>query len=365
MIAFAAGVVLVAARIRLGRGAAIAAALFQSIAFGVSSLAIHTGFGLTTLHFPLYIAEAAIVELVALAPLADPRRHRFSFGLWSGLLIGTVGVAAEWAWSHVWMPLPWTASMLGQTAALAPAAALAGGVIGAYCGTALDARDREATTSGLGTLRLVGGPRWALPLAGAAIVFCIAYPLPMNAGPASTATASLTQTTRDGKPAVEGTFTFSPRNTADNAQWVHVIDWQGGGLVVDHLRRIAEGVYQTTQPIPVGGKWKAMVRIENGRSLRAVPVYLPNDPAIPAKGVPAAAHSTRPFVYEKAILQREAVGGPPGLATAAYLLLMAIVSGWLAAVVAGMRRMGGGGGGTAGRRGRLGAHARAPLGGVS
>jgi len=109
MIAFAAGLVLVAARIRLGRGAALAAAAFHSLAFGAASLAIAKGFGLSTLHFPLYVAEAAIVELVAFAPLADPRKWPLRFGLAAGALIGTVGVAAEWGWTHVWMPLPWTA----------------------------------------------------------------------------------------------------------------------------------------------------------------------------------------------------------------------------------------------------------------
>jgi hypothetical protein len=93
-----------------------------------------------------------------------------------------------------------------------------------------------------------------------------------------------------------------------------------------------------------------MFRIAKGRSLFGVPIYLPNDPAIPAKLVPAADHSTRPFERQKHILQREAVGGPPGLAMIAYAVLLAIVTGWLAAVVLGMARMGGGGGGTRGSR---------------
>ena len=85
--------------------------------------------------------------------------------------------------------------------------------------------------------------------------------------------------------------------------------WQGGGLVVDRLHRVAEGVYQTTKAIPVYGKWKTMLRLENGRGVRAVPIYLPADPAIPAKAVPARDSFTRPFVRDKKVLQREAVGG--------------------------------------------------------
>ena len=64
--------------------------------------------GYTTPHFPLYVAEAAVVELAALAAPRAPLR----FALLSGLGIGTLGLAAEWGWSHVWMPHPWPASML-------------------------------------------------------------------------------------------------------------------------------------------------------------------------------------------------------------------------------------------------------------
>jgi len=187
----------------------------------------------------------------------------------------------------------------------------------------------------------------------------------MNVGPASAATASLHAVSRDGEPAVQGTFTLSPRNTADGAQWVTAMSWQGGGLVIDHLRRVSEGVYTTTEPIPAAGKWKSLLRIANGRALRAIPIYLPNDPAIPAVGVPASAHFTRTFVREKRILQREAVGGPAGLSTVAYVLLAGIVSGWIAAIVAGMGRMGGGGGGRSRRRRRVGAASRRAIGGVS
>jgi hypothetical protein len=368
MIAFAAGLGLVAARIRIGRGAALGAALFYSIVFGLMSLAIGPGFGLSTLHFPLYLAEAALVEVVALVPIWQARRHTFGFGVVAGLLAGTVGVAVEWGWSHVWMPFPWTTSMLGQTAVLAPLAGLAGGVLGSYLGAALNAGHGLPAHEGA----IVRGPRWALPAAGLTIAACIAYPLPMDAGPPGSVTASLSSVPGSGvstaaaarspeaSRAVQGMFTFSPPSAADHAQWVQIIDWQGGGLVIDRLRRVSEGVYATTRPIPVGGKWKAILRVANGRSLRGVPVYLPNDPAIPAVGVPASAHFTRPFEREKRILQREAVGGPAALETIAYLLLVLIVAGWLGSIVLGLRHMGlagavqpdgsGKGSGTRGRR---------------
>ena len=50
--------------------------------------------------------------------------------LWAGAGIGTVGLAAEWAWSHVWMPLPWPAELFPEGALLGFAAAMAGAAAG-------------------------------------------------------------------------------------------------------------------------------------------------------------------------------------------------------------------------------------------
>jgi hypothetical protein len=330
LIALAASIGLVAVRCRRGRGSALGAALFYCATFGLMSVFV-ASLGLSRLHFPLYLAEAALVELAALA--LSPAQNPVGFGLLAGLLVGTAGVAAEWGFSHVWMPLPWPASMLGQTAALAPAAALAGGVIGAYAGRALNAGERAVRP------RKAAVSSWLLPLAGLVAAFCIAYPLPTDAGSPASAIATLRTLTPGPHRTVAATFRFASANTADDAQWVQVIDWQGGGLVVDRLARVAEGVYSTTRPIPVGGKWKAILRVANGRSLRGVPIYLPADPDIPAKGVPASARFTRPFEREKQILQREAVGGPSALSTVAYLVLALVVLGWLSALVYGMRRL--------------------------
>jgi hypothetical protein len=87
------------------------------------------------------------------------------------------------------------------------------------------------------------------------------------------------------------------------------------------------------------GKWKAMIRVENGRAVDAVALYLPNDPAIPAKGVPASARFTRPFVRDKEVLQREATGGAPGLSVVPYGVLLAIAAAWLVALGIGLRRL--------------------------
>ena len=252
-----------------------------------------------------------------------------TLGAVSGVLIGTIGLAAEWGWSHLWMPLPWTTSMLLPAAILGLGAALSAGVLGGFVGRALTS-DTQARQP---------APRWLLPLAAAGTVACIAFPLPMNSG--APARASLALRNLHGGPArtVAATVTLTPRSAADHAQWLTVTAWQGGGLVVDRLRRVAKGIYESTQPIPVYGRWKAMLRMENGRSLVAAPIYMPADPAIPAAGIPASATFTRQFVTDKKILQREAVGGSIWLAVPAYLLLLAIVTAWLIALGRGLRRL--------------------------
>ena len=82
---------------------------------GLLTLAIGPVIGMSTLHFPLYIAEGVLVELVA---WRIPRDRPLTLGVVSGALIGTVGLAAEWGWSHVWMPLPWPSALLPEAAIL-------------------------------------------------------------------------------------------------------------------------------------------------------------------------------------------------------------------------------------------------------
>src|SRR5438105_4070566 len=62
MIMLAAGIALVAARIRLGKGGAIAAVGFFLLFRGALTLIIGPILGRTLLHFPLYLAEAAVIE---------------------------------------------------------------------------------------------------------------------------------------------------------------------------------------------------------------------------------------------------------------------------------------------------------------
>jgi len=152
LVMLAASVALVAARVWAGPGGALmAVGLFVAVRGGVS-LMVGPVFGQTLPHFHLYVVEAALVELVALRGLVN---RPLAFGTAAGAAIGTVGLAAEWAWSHVWMPLPWSEAMLADAAVAGLATALAGGLLGALIGSAL-ASDR------------VPRPRGAVPAATAA-----------------------------------------------------------------------------------------------------------------------------------------------------------------------------------------------------
>src|SRR6185436_9253553 len=153
---------LVAARIRIGRGGALAAALFFIALRGFLSVLVGPILGQTTPHFPLYLAEAAIVELVALR--INARRRPIALGAVAGLLIGTVGFAAEYAWQAAISYNPWTPSLIAEGVICAIVAGTAGGVIGGWIGRAVVP---DAATEQL--------PRWLVPAAGVAAVAVLAW----------------------------------------------------------------------------------------------------------------------------------------------------------------------------------------------
>jgi hypothetical protein len=81
--------------------------------------------------------------------------------------------------------------------------------------------------------------------------------------------------------------------------------WQGGGSYENRLVRSADGSWHTTQPVPLDGKWKTMVRLQKGRTMLSVPVRYAPDPAIGFAGYPARPQVTRPMVADVSIMQLE------------------------------------------------------------
>ena len=77
------------------------------------------------------------------------------------------------------------------------------------------------------------------------------------------------------------------------------------GQFIDHLEKVGPGHYVSTEPMPVSGSWKTLLRVHDGKTFTAVPIFLAGDPGIGAQEVPAEAQFTRPFVSEITILQRE------------------------------------------------------------
>jgi hypothetical protein len=330
LIALAASIGLVAARIWGGRGAALAAVAFFLGLRGFVSVVVGPVLGETTPTIPLYIVEALLVEGAA---LVLGTRRPLTFGATAGALIGTVGLAAAWGWSHVWMTLPWPGSLLPEVLVITVAAGVAGGLLGALIGVALRVVPQP----------LPSQTRIVFPAAALVVVGLLAYGLSTSAPSGVSARVELADASAAGTAGrqVSATVTIDPPRAARETRWLTITAWQGGGRVVDRLKPVAPGVYRTTQPIPVQADWKAMVRLHSGRSLLAAPVYLPEDPAIPAKVVPASPRFERAFVRDREILQREAKPGAAGLTFAGYAVVLAIAVSLLGFIAWSLARLAG------------------------
>jgi hypothetical protein len=319
LLMLAAGVGLVTARLYLGRGGALYAVLGFVLIRGFLALMVGVVWGETTPHFPLYIVEALMVEAVFWRA-AD--RSPVATGAIAGVLIGTIGLAAEWGWSHVWMPVPWPSALLPEAAIAGLLAAVAGGALGGFVGGTLAPR---RTTHGrrilLGRAERLGALAGALVLVG-----ILVWGVPVSGSGPDSATVALRDASTGGGRAVNATIRIRPAAAAEDADFLTVTAWQGGGMVLDHLERIGPGLYRTTQPIPVHGGWKATIRLEKGDELVGVPIYMPEDRAIPKPEVPATAHFTRAFEPDRKLLQRERKEGVSGsLWAIAYSTVLVVV----------------------------------------
>jgi hypothetical protein len=326
LIMFAAGVALVCARVFIGPGAAIKAVIFFIIMRGLLTLIVG-GLGQTAAHFPLYIVEALLIEGVALVVAT---RRPLVFGAWCGAAIGTIGLAAEWGWSHVWMPIPWPAEILPDVAAFGLAAALAGSLVGAYMGARLGADDG---------IPQGGGIRWAGLAGGVAMAAMIGFALYTPAQSGVSAQVTLRDVTSGPQREAIVTAKLSPPSAAKDATWLTATAWQGDRVVLDRLKEIRPGVYQSTKPIPVHGNYKTLIRLHSGNAPSGLPVYAPADDAIPVGAVAAPARFERAFVSDKKLLQREAKVGDPAVTIAAYAVIGFFTLLLLAALAFGMHRL--------------------------
>jgi hypothetical protein len=324
MIAGAAGVALVAARLFIGRGGALAATAFFLVIRGGIALIVGPGFGEIVPMFPLYLGSAIAVELLALAlPLA---RRPMVFGAVAGVAIGTIGHATEWGWTHLTQTLSWGSDILVEGTLMAVAGGVAGGLLGALLGVGLRRRlprPAVARTVLIGSL--------------AVLAACVTNGLLATVPPDVEATFGVENVTDEPRTA-NITVQLQPADALDDPSWVQITSWQGQGLVVDALEQTGEGQYRTTRPIPIHDDWKALLRIHDGRMLSAIPIYLPADEAIPADEITADDGMTRGAIPEIEILQRELKSSGGGLWLLANLVVLVCSLALIAAMSWGVAR---------------------------
>jgi hypothetical protein len=164
-------------------------------------------------------------------------------------------------------------------------------------------------------------------LAAVAVVIALLLPMPRRT---SNVVAQIDMT-RTGD-AVSLTVHLDPPDAAQNARWFQAIAWQGGGLRVVGLHAVAPGTYVADAALPVGGKWKAMVRLHTGAVMMSAPVFLPADPEIGVPEIPAVSR-TIAFADEQQYLMREVKPGPNTVMVIAYVVIGLVVMAWAGAFV--------------------------------
>ncbi|OBG82370.1 hypothetical protein [Mycobacterium sp. E3305] len=299
LIAAASALAAVAARLTMGRGAAIIAAVFAIALRGAVAVIVGPILGAPINWFPLYLGPALIVELVALTPLI---KRPLVFGAVSGLGVATVGIWLESLWIGAVYHYPWPTSMWGEALAMSVPVAVLTGLCGAMFGMVLTGERLPGRRLAIGVVALT------VLVIGCAVANGLHILVPGK----DTATVTLTDLPSPaGQRMVSADVMISPTTmVSDHPDWLTILSWQGRmqndrGLMIDKLAKVGPGHYRSTQPVPVWGDWKTLLRVQDGRTMTAVPIYEPADDAIPAPEVPALATSTRPFVLEVTILQRE------------------------------------------------------------
>jgi hypothetical protein len=309
----AAAFAFVPTRIVLGRGWAIVLALATFLPEAIGAVSGGGGSDFVPTRTPgLYIASAVAVELAALLFGTD---RRLRFAITAGVGVATIGLAGEWWWNQG-APQPWNGSLLRDALLIGGAVAIAAAVLGAaYAGAVAREPGRiPMAIVGLAALVVVGG---------------LLLPMPRRT---SDVTAAIDMT-RTGDE-VQLVVHVTPVDAAREARWFQAIAWQGGGLRVVGMHAVdgQPGTYASDGPIPVGGKWKAMLRLHTGAVMMSAPIFLPSDPEIGATEIPAVSR-TIAFGGEQQYLMREVTPGPKTVMVIAYVLVGVVSVLWAAAFV--------------------------------
>lgn len=339
LLAFGGAQALVLARLLIGRGGTfLALAIWLPAQVGMS-LAIGGPLDVTMPATPLFLAEAVVIELIGLTALAG---RPVRFGLLSGFGVGTIGLAAEYGWSQIAMPLAWKPVLLSEAIPVAIIAGLAGGALGATMAQALRGellpQRRSLLVAGLSVTAFIG----------------LAINAAIKQSPQGV-TASM-QLSNPRMAVTPGHTT--PERVADlrlrisdpaltrDANWLYALGWQGGGRYLNVLRPAGDGSWVTTEPVPVSGTWKTMVRVHNGREMLAAPIRFPADAELGFAGFAAEPQMTRTFIGDTTLMQIERKEGISSLAwnaaTIAVLstnLLMVLLMGFVSTRLGRIRHM--------------------------
>lgn len=336
LISMGAGLGLVAIRIVLGPGRAVLlAAIYAATQFAQIG---PSGGPVDTRHGATFVVSALVVETIASA-LGVRRRLRFA--VLSGIGVGTIGLAGEWAWNSDVITSGahqvWNTSLLPYAVATSVVAAVGCAILGAGFSRAF-----RFVPSGrsIGTVALVVGAVLS--------VVPVLWFLDRDVGDVTVhVTLEPAGVTTFGSDAVEAegayvTAELTPADAADDAHWFQASSWQGGGLVLADMVEVEPGTWRSNAPVPVEGHWKTMLRLHrSGDELMAAPIWFPADPEIDEPEIPAV-DRTVPFASESQYLLRETEeGDTPWLSPVVHGYLGLVLLGWLAAFVVGVRRIGG------------------------
>ncbi len=254
-------------------------------------------------------------------------------GAIAGVLIGTIGLAAEWAWSHIWMPIPWNDSLLPEAAIAGILTAVAAGAVGGFIGGSLVGRSGALISREDGR-RLGSADRRAALVAGLALMAVIGWALPMSDRRAR-AGAGRAEGHRVAAPqrTVEATIRLDPRDSVDDPEFMNVTGWQGGGSVIDPLEQVGRGRLPDHQADPGLRRLEVDAADPAGRRARLDAAVHAARRGHPGEGGPGGGQLHAGVPADIEVLQRERKQDVSGALTlAAYLTVLAIALSLIALI---------------------------------
>jgi hypothetical protein len=319
LVCLAAGFAFVAIRIVLGRFWAVGIATFQAVLMS-SHLLSGNGSPVPTRSGGLYVVAALAVEGIAVF-VGTERRLRFAVA--SGIGVGTIGLAGEFAW-NAGARQPWNSNLLPDALILGVLVAVGSAILGAAFARAV-AGDPLAYRV----------PRWAVALAGAAVLITLLLPMPRHVGDVRADVELLPA----GEGLVNVRAVLTPTDAADHARWFQTVAWQGGTLVLAEMKETGPGEFITDRPVPIVGKGKVILRLHRGSEMNAFAIRIPGDAEIDKPEIPAVDRGG-PFTHETDFLLRETTAGAGWYAYTIYGLLIGVAILWALAFRLAANRIG-------------------------